>query len=169
MAWLSALPATEQTVRIGRRTQVRAVHATFDDPLWGVSDPLHAVRRFVAARDVDGRRRGGVWLAGATHAPSARRAQPRAPDEKTSAGLRAARHDRRQELRAGDWLIHPGAVGVANGGDSAAWWALLSFAGVRAVTFRRVRYDTRPVLERIARANLPVECAFRIDPTSRAA
>jgi predicted phosphodiesterase len=60
------------------------------------------------------------------------------------------------------WLVNPGSVGQPRDGDPRASYALYD-PTQRAVTFRRVPYDTGAVQDKILAAGLPPSLAARLD------
>ena len=129
---------------------------------WHAS-PRHPVREYVGAANAEAclhRQRTPIGLVGHTHAPAAWTAGAQG-----GARAVAVAPDRPLDLRAGKWLLNPGAVGAPVPGpgnrDAAterharagAWWLELDLDALRA-TWRRAPFDPRPAWERARAAGL---------------
>ncbi len=66
-----------------------------------------------------------------------------------------------RELRDGEWLLNPGAVGQPRDGDPRAAWMELDLEGQTA-TWHRVEYPIDDAAAAIARAGLPAMLADRL-------
>ena len=66
-----------------------------------------------------------------------------------------------QDLREGDWLLNPGAVGQPRDGDPRAAWLLLDTEGWSA-DWRRVEYEIDRAAGAIEEAGLPTVLAQRL-------